>query len=70
MKLPELLPTRSINVKNRLIVTNQPIHNYDVIIGRNVLNCAGIILDGAKRAVHWDNLAIPYRLEDTGEPAF
>jgi len=57
--LPELSETKLI--KWNMHIVNSKAMNYDIIIGRDMLEELGIIIDFKSKQITWDEISVPMR---------
>ena len=63
---PELHANKLINQSIHVVDLN--INHYDMIIGCDLIRSLGIDIHGAAMAIHWDDVAIPWRNIDYPHP--
>jgi len=61
--LPELSETRIVEWK--MHVVDNTTMNYDIIIGRDILEELGIVIDFKTKQITWDEVSVPMRSMNT-----
>jgi len=61
--LPELSETRIIEWKMHLV--DNTTMNYNIIIGRDILEELGIVIDYRAKQITWDEVSVPMRSMNT-----
>jgi len=63
--LPELSETKLIEWK--MHVVDSKTMNYDIILGRDILEQLGIIIDFKEKQITWEEISIPMRTKEAFE---